>query len=79
MVEESLTLFKVREVLKWRTTLDVDSVLGWVGRFDCSTAVLKARELVISSAERREMSCGGLALLLREQGLGGCIRLACYH
>ena len=29
-----------------------------VGRFDCSTAVLKARELVISSAERREMSCG---------------------
>lgn len=33
------------------------------GRFDCSTAVLKARELVISSAERREMSCGLLVVL----------------
>ena len=65
-MEESLTVFRERDVLKWRTALDVDSVLGWVGRFDCSTAVLKARELVISSAERREMSCGVLAWLYRD-------------
>jgi hypothetical protein len=57
-VEESLTLFRAREVLKWRTVVEGDSVFCSVavGRLDCSTAVLKARELVISSAERREMS-----------------------
>ena len=59
-MEESLTCFRAREVLKWRTGAEGES--GFcsvvVGRFDCSTAVLKARELVISSAERREMSCG---------------------
>jgi len=60
MVEESLTLFRAREVLKWRTVVEGESVFCSVavGRFDCSTAVLNARELVISSAERREMSCG---------------------
>jgi hypothetical protein len=59
IVEESLTLFRAREVLKWRTVVDVESDFCCsrvVGRFDCATAVLKARELVISSAERREMS-----------------------
>ena len=66
MVEESLTLFRAREVLKWRTVVEVESAFCCsrvVGRFDCSTAVLKARELVISSAERREMSCGLLVML----------------
>jgi hypothetical protein len=65
MVEESLTLFRAREVLKWRTGVEEDSVFCSVavGRFDCSTAVLKARELVISSAERREMSWGLLVVL----------------
>lgn len=60
MVEESFTVFRAREVLKWRTVVEgaSDFCSVAVGRFDCSTAVLKARELVISSAERREMSCG---------------------
>ena len=52
-------------MLKWRTGAEGES--GFcsvvVGRFDCSTAVLKARELVISSAERREMSCEVLVVL----------------
>jgi hypothetical protein len=59
IVEESLTLFRAREVLKWRTEVEVESAFCCsrvAGRFDCATAVLKARELVISSAERREMS-----------------------
>lgn len=80
MVEESLTLFRAREVLKWRTGVE-DSVFCSVavGRFDCSTAVLKARELVISSAERREMSCCLLVVLFWIYGfmLGSRLRLAC--
>jgi hypothetical protein len=71
IVEESLTLFKAREVLKWRTEVEVESAFCCsrvVGRFDCATAVLKARELVISSAERREMSCAVLVLILERDG-----------
>ena len=57
MVEESLTVLRAREVLKWRTGADDSAFFcSVVGRLDCSTAVLKARERVISSAERREMS-----------------------
>lgn len=63
MVEESLTCLRVREVLKWRTGVE-GAFCSAVGRFDCSTAVLKARERVISSAERREMSYGELAMAL---------------
>lgn len=81
MVEESLTLFRAREVLKWRTGAEGESVFCSVavGRFDCSTAVLKARELVISSAERREMSCGFVSCVVCEYGLmvRGGLRLAC--
>lgn len=63
MVEESLTCLRVREVLKWRTGVEgASDFCSAVGRFDCSTAVLKARERVISSAERREMSYGELAM-----------------
>lgn len=66
IVEESLTLLRAREVLKWRMVVDVESAFCCsrvVGRFDCATAVLKARELVISSAERREISCFVLEVL----------------
>jgi hypothetical protein len=66
IVEESLTLFRARDVLKWRTEVEVGSAFCCsraVGRFDCATAVLKARELVISSAERRETSYIVLVLL----------------
>ena len=70
MVEESLTLLRAREVLKWRTGAEGVSVFCSVvvGRFDCSTAVLKARELVISSADRREMSWGLLVGLVWDMG-----------
>jgi hypothetical protein len=77
MVEESLTLFRAREVLKWRTVVDVESAFACsrvVGRFDCATAVLKARELVISSAERREMSYVVLAMLFT----WSCCKIAAY-
>lgn len=62
MVEESLTCLRVREVLKWRTGISA-FFSAVVGRLDCSTAVLKARERVISSAERREMSCRWLVFV----------------
>jgi len=55
MVDVSPTVLSDRLVLKCRTTLgaSADSV---VGRFDCSMAVLKARELTSSWALRRDMS-----------------------
>ncbi len=55
IVEVSPTALRERLVLKWRTGFG--ALAGSVvGRFECSIAVLKARELTSSWALRREMS-----------------------
>lgn len=59
MVEESLTVFRVRLVLKWRVGCEAVVEASGVGRLFVSTAELKPRDCR-ASAVKRSVSWRGL-------------------